>query len=83
MENPFTEWEKSQEPVKDEGVAREAAEVEEKTRRLARELKLPPKQKEVFDKFADMEAELLLREKKQQKQEEEAKTKKLSKKAKK
>ena len=83
MEDPFVEWEKSQEPVKDVEEAREAAGAEEKTRRIARELKLPPKQKEVFDKFADMEAELLLREKKAQKQEQEAKTKKMSKKARK
>ncbi|MEK7653966.1 MAG: hypothetical protein AAB345_01630 [Patescibacteria group bacterium] len=83
MEDPFVEWNKSQEPVGDEEVAREAADTEEKTRRIARELKLPPKQKEIFDKFADMEAELLLREKKSQQQLEEAKTKKMTRKLKK
>lgn len=83
MENPFAEWENSQKPVEDPETAREAANTEEKTRRIARDLKLPPKQKEVFDKFADLEAEMLLREKKAKEQEVEAKTKKLNKKAKK
>lgn len=83
MEDPFVEWNKSQEPVEDPEAAREAANTEEKTRRIARDLKLPPKEKEVFDEFADLEAEMLLREKEAQKKEAEAKTRKLSKKAKK
>lgn len=82
-QDPFVEWQKSQEPVEDPEIAHEAAKVEEKTRRIARELKLPPKEKKVFDEFADLEAGMLLREKEAQKKEQEAKTRKLNKKAKK